>query len=441
LLFMIVKRVGEIDLHPDKVSNLEMGYIFEELIRRFSELSNETAGEHFTPREVIRLMVNLLFVNDREILTKEGIVRTLYDPASGTGGMLSISEEYLRELNPDVRLEVFGQEVNPESYAICKSDMLIKGQNASNIKFGNSFTNDGLVGETFDYMLSNPPFGVEWKKVQKQIDDEREKRGFAGRFGAGLPRINDGSFLFLQHMISKMKPANGGSRIGIVFNGSPLFTGGAGSGESDIRKWIIENDMLEAIVAMPDQLFYNTGIFTYIWIVTNRKAKERKGKIQLVNAVSFYNKMSRSLGNKRNEIGEGHIETITRMYGDFKENEFSRIYDNSEFGYWQITVERPLRDERGNIVKDGKGKPKPDANLRDNERVPLKEDIKTYFEREVLPHVPDAWIDESKTKKGYEINFTKFFYKYKPLRRLSEIRADILALEKETEGLLKKAIE
>jgi type I restriction enzyme M protein len=235
-------------------------------------------------------MVNLLFVNDREILTKEGIVRTLYDPASGTGGMLSISEEYLRELNPDARLEVFGQEVNPESYAICKSDMLIKGQNASNIKFGNSFTNDGLVGETFDYMLSNPPFGVEWKKVQKQIEDEREKRGFAGRFGAGLPRINDGSFLFLQHMISKMKPANGGSRIGIVFNGSPLFTGGTGSGESDIRKWIIENDMLEAIVAMPDQLFYNTGIFTYIWIVTNRKARERKGKIQLVNAVSFYNK-------------------------------------------------------------------------------------------------------------------------------------------------------
>ncbi|MFZ3169962.1 MAG: class I SAM-dependent DNA methyltransferase [Candidatus Methanoperedens sp.] len=441
LLYMIVKRFGEIDLHPNKVSNLEMGYIFEELIRRFSELSNETAGEHFTPREVIRLMVNLLFVNDKEILTKEGIVRTLYDPTSGTGGMLSISEEYVRELNPDARLEVFGQEVNPESYAICKSDMLIKGQNASNIKFGNSFTNDGLENETFDYMLSNPPFGVEWKKVQKQVEDEHEKRGFGGRFGAGLPRISDGSFLFLQHMISKMKPANGGSRIGIVFNGSPLFTGGAGSGESDIRKWIIENDMLEAIVAMPDQLFYNTGIFTYIWIVTNRKAKERKGKIQLVNAVSFYNKMSRSLGNKRNEIGEGHIETITRMYGDFKENEFSRIYDNSEFGYWQITVERPLRDENGNIVKDGKGKPKPDANLRDNERVPLKEDIQTYFEREVLPHVPDAWIDNSKTKKGYEINFTKFFYKYKPLRRLSEIRADILALEKETEGLLRKAIE
>ncbi|SNQ60362.1 Type I restriction-modification system, DNA-methyltransferase subunit M (fragment) [Candidatus Methanoperedens nitroreducens] len=441
LLYMIVKRFGEVDLHPDKVSNLEMGYIFEELIRRFSELSNETAGEHFTPREVIRLMVNLLFVNDREILTKQGIVRTLYDPASGTGGMLSIAEEYLREFNPDARLEVFGQEVNPESYAICKSDMLIKGQNASNIKFGNSFTNDGLENEKFDYMLSNPPFGVEWKKVEKQVKDEHEKRGFAGRFGAGLPRISDGSFLFLQHMISKMKPANGGSRIGIVFNGSPLFTGGAGSGESEIRKWIVENDMLEAIIAMPEQLFYNTGIFTYIWIVTNRKARARKGKIQLINAIGFYNKMSRSLGNKRNEIGEGHIETITKTYGDFKENEFSKIFDNEDFGYWQITVERPLKDESGSIMKDSKGKLKPDADLRDSERVPLKEDIKTYFKREVLPHVPDAWIDESKTKKGYEINFTKYFYKYKPLRSLAEIRADILALEKETDGLLRKAIE
>jgi len=440
LLFMIVKRFSEIDLHPNKVSNLEMGYIFEELIRRFSELSNETAGEHFTPREVIRLLVNLLFLNDREILTKQGIVRTLYDPTGGTGGMLSVSEEYMRELNPDARLEVFGQEVNPESYAICKSDMLIKGQNASNIKFGNSFTNDGLIGETFDYGISNPPMGVEWKKVEKQIKDEHEKRGFAGRFGAGLPRINDGSFLFLQHLISKMKPANGGSRIGIILNGSPLFTGGAGSGESEIRKWIIENDMLEAIIALPDQLFYNTGIFTYIWIVTNRKPKERKGKVQLVNAVSFYNKMTKSLGNKRNEIGEGNIETITKIYGDFNENEFSKIFDNEDFGYWQITVERPLRDESGNIVKDGKGKPKPDANLRDTERVPLKEDIKTYFEKEVLPHVPDAWIDNTKTKKGYEINFTKYFYKYKPLRRLAEIKADILALEQETEGLLKEAI-
>jgi len=440
LLFMIVKRFGEIPLHPDRVSNLEMGYIFEELIRRFSELSNETAGEHFTPREVIRLLVNLLFLNDREILTKQGIVRTLYDPTGGTGGMLSVSEEYMRELNPDARLEVFGQEVNPESYAICKSDMLIKGQNASNIKFGNSFTNDGLIGETFDYGISNPPMGVEWKKVEKQIKDEHEKKGFAGRFGAGLPRINDGSFLFLQHLISKMKPANGGSRIGIILNGSPLFTGGAGSGESEIRKWIIENDMLEAIIALPDQLFYNTGIFTYIWIVTNRKPKERKGKIQLVNAISFYNKMTKSLGNKRNEIGESHIETITKIYGDFKENEFSKIFDNEDFGFWQIIVERPLRDENGNIIKDNKGKPKSDANLRDGEIVPLKEDIQTYFEREVLPYVPDAWIDNSKTKKGYEINFTKYFYKYKPLRSLAEIRADILALEKETDGLLKEAI-
>lgn len=282
LLFLVVKRFQEIDLN--NMTSIEMGYVFEELIRRFSEASNETAGEHFTPREVIRLMVNLLFLNDREMLTRKGIVKTLYDPACGTGGMLSISEEYLQELNPGARLEVFGQEINPESYAICKSDMLIKGQNPANIKFGNTFTVDALEYEKFDYMLSNPPFGVEWRKAEKIIRGEHEKKGFAGRFGAGLPRINDGSFLFLQHMISKMKPSNGGSRIGIVFNGSPLFTGSAGSGESDIRKWIIENDMLEAVIALPDQLFYNTGISTYVWIATNRKTPERKGKIQLIDA-------------------------------------------------------------------------------------------------------------------------------------------------------------
>lgn len=304
LLFLIVKKFADIDLHPDAVDSMEMGYVFEELIRKFSELSNETAGEHFTPREVIRLMVNLLFLNDRVILTQEGIVTTIYDPACGTGGMLSLAEEYIKELNPHAsKPVVFGQEINPESYAICKSDMLIKGQDISNIKFGNTFTTDGLAHETFDYMLSNPPFGVEWKKVQSYVKNEYEKKGFDGRFGAGLPRISDGSFLFLQHMISKMKRDNGGSRIAIVFNGSPLFSGSAGSGESDIRKWIIENDMLEAITALPDQLFYNTGIYTYIWIVTNYKAPERKGKIQLINAIHYYRKMSRSLGNKRNEIG------------------------------------------------------------------------------------------------------------------------------------------
>jgi type I restriction enzyme M protein len=280
LLYLVIKKFDEAGEMFKEVDTMEMGYIFEELIRKFAELSNETAGEHFTPREVIRLMVNLLFVNDRDILRKKGIVKTLYDPACGTGGMLSVAEEYLNELNRDAKLEVFGQEINPESYAICKSDMLIKGQNPSNIKFGNSFTQDGLENETFDYMLSNPPFGVEWKKAEKYIKDEYANKGFGGRFGAGLPAISDGSLLFLQHMISKMKRSAGGSRIAIVFNGSPLFSGGAGSGPSDIRKWIIENDMLEAIIALPDQLFYNTGISTYIWIVTDRKSKERKGKVQ-----------------------------------------------------------------------------------------------------------------------------------------------------------------
>jgi type I restriction enzyme M protein len=438
LLFQVINKFSEIDLHPDKVSNIEMGSIYEELIRKFAELSNETAGEHFTPREVIRLMVNLLFLNDRDALRKKGIIRTLYDPAAGTGGMLSVSEEYLHELNPDSELKVFGQELNPESYAICKSDMLIKGQDSANIKFGNSFSQDGLPNMKFDYMLSNPPFGVEWKKVQKFIEDESEEQGFGGRFGAGLPRINDGSFLFLQHMISKMKsPKEEGSRIAIVFNGSPLFTGSAGSGESNIRKWIIENDMLEAIIAMPDQLFYNTGISTYIWIVTNRKAKERKKKIQLVNAISFFQKVPRSLGNKRNEISPDQIEKITKIYGSFKEGEFCKIFNNDYFGYSRVTVERPLLGEDGKPIKDKKGNAKTDSDKRDYENIPLTESIKEYFKREVLPHVPNSFIDESKTKIGYEINFTKYFYKYRPLRSLEQIRSDILNLEKETEGLLK----
>ena len=450
LLYLVIKRFAEAGTMFKNVTTLEMGYIFEELIRKFAELSNETAGEHFTPREVIRLMVNLLFVNDKDILRKKGIVKTLYDPACGTGGMLSIAEEYLNELNPDAKLEVFGQELNPESYAICKSDMLIKGQNPGNIKFGNSFTQDGLEDETFDYMLSNPPFGVEWKKGEKHIKDEYASKGFAGRFGAGLPAISDGSFLFLQHMISKMKRSKGGSRIGIVFNGSPLFSGGAGSGTSDIRKWIIENDMLEAIIAMPDQLFYNTGISTYVWIVTDRKEKERKGKVQLINATGsdkedkdnpFYSKMLRSLGNKRKEIHEQAIKRITEIYGDGKETAYCKIFDNEDFGYSRITVERPKRNEKGKIELDKKGNPLPDADLRDFENVPLKEDVEKYFKREVLPHLPDAWIDHSKTKIGYEINFTKYFYQYKPLRSLEDIKKDILALEKETEGMIKEVIK
>ncbi len=422
LLFQIVKEFAAIDL--SEMDTMEMGYVFEELIRRFAELSNETAGEHFTPREVIKLMVNMLFVSDREILTTEGIVKTLYDPACGTGGMLSVAETYLRELNPKAKLEVFGQEINPESYAICKSDMLIKGQNPENIKFGNTFTSDGFQDEKFDYMLSNPPFGVDWKKAQKAIKKEHETKGFAGRFGAGLPRINDGSFLFLQHMLSKMKEETG-SRIGIVFNGSPLFTGQAGSGESNIRKWIIENDWLEAIIALPDQLFYNTGISTYIWILTNKKSPERKGKIQLINATGvkdeelveagklpfnrFWKKMTRSLGNKRKEISENGEERgigfITKIYGDFQENEFCKIYPNEFFGYWRVTVERPLRDERGNIVRDRKGKPKPDTSLRDYENIPflrkneegklVPQTIEEYFEREVKPHVPDEAVPQT----------------------------------------------
>ncbi|WP_290798213.1 type I restriction-modification system subunit M [Flavihumibacter sp. UBA7668] len=440
LLFAVTKRFQEIDLSPARIDNMSMGYVFEELIRKFAEISNETAGEHFTPREVIRLMVNLLFINDRKILSKAGIVKTLYDCASGTGGMLSVAEEYVQQLNPDARLELFGQELNAESYAICKSEMLIKGQKPDNIKNGNSFTEDKLPDNKFHYMLANPPFGVEWKKAEKAIRDEYDKKGFAGRFGAGLPRISDGSLLFLQHLISKMDHSGDGSRIGIVFNGSPLFSGGAGSGESEIRRWIIESDMLEAIVALPDQLFYNTGISTYIWIVTNKKEKKWKGKVQLVNATSFYRKMTRSLGNKRNEIAIDHINEITKIYGDFSEGEYCKIFDNEDFGYYRLTVERPLL-EGGKPVKDKKGKIKADADLRDNENVPLKEDIMEYFNREVLPHVPDAWIDAEKTKVGYEINFTRYFYQFKDLRSLEEIRKDILNLEKETDGLIHQILD
>jgi type I restriction enzyme M protein len=344
LLYLVVSQFAEIDLHPNAVSNVEMGYLYEELVRKFSELSNETAGEHFTPREVIRLMVDLLFVEDDEVLRKPGIVKTLFDPACGTGGMLSVAEDYLRELNPEARLEVFGQELNEETYAVCRSDMMLKGQDASHIVQGNSFDDDGHRDRTFDYMLANPPFGVEWKSVQQFVVDEREKLGFNGRFGAGLPPINDGSFLFLQHMISKMKPAEeGGSRLAIVFNGSPLFTGAAGSGPSEIRRWIIEKDWLEAVVALPDQLFYNTGISTYFWVVTNRKSPERRSTVQLVDARELWVKMRKSLGEKRKAISPEQIEEITRLYGAFEENERVKIFRNDQFGYQRITVERPLR--------------------------------------------------------------------------------------------------
>jgi len=534
-LFLLVSKFCEMDLHPDRVSNIEMGYIFEELIRRFNEASNEEAGDHFTPREVIRLMVNLLFLPDSAILTTKGIVKTLCDPACGTGGMLSVAEEYLRELNPDARLTVFGQDYNSQAYAICGSDMLIKGHDIDNIRFGDSFTSDHLAGKHFDYLLANPPFGVKWEAQQDFIEREHEEKGFGGRFGPGLPRINDGSLLFLLHMIEKMKdPKEGGTRLAIVFNGSPLFTGSAGSGESEIRRWIIEHDWLEGVVALPDQLFYNTGIYTYLWIVTNRKAKQRRGKVQLVNAAGFFKKMKRSLGNKRHEICEPQRDEITRLYGEFKEGEHVRIFANEDFGYRRITVERPLRlsfgatperlaaleadaafqalaaskkrkdkkaaeaeiaagrqrqqailqtlaplaakglvrnreafadkvkaafkraghevvaasllgkilmalaerDESADVCLDAKGNVEPDPGLRDYENVPLKEDVAAYLAREVLPHVPDAWVDESKTKVGYEIGLNRYFYTYTAPRPLAEIEGELKQIEQEIADML-----
>lgn len=514
LLYLVVSRFAQADLHPDRVSNLQMGYIFEELIRRFSEQSNETAGEHFTPREVIRLMVNLLFLEDSEVLTKKGTIRKLYDPACGTGGMLSIAEEYLRELNPNAHFEVYGQELNDESYATCKSDMMIKGQNAKNIHPGNSFTEDGLPDEHFDYMLSNPPFGVEWKKVAPTIQDEARYLGDNGRFGAGLPRVSDGSLLFVQHMISKFNQNGDVSRLAVVLNGSPLFTGGADSGESNIRRWIIESDYLEAIVALPTDMFYNTGIATYIWIITNQKTPQRQGKIQLINATDFHVPMSKSLGSKRKQISDEQTAAVTRLFGDFADVEDRvKILANADFGYRRLTVERLLklnfqasddriailkaakgfarwpeeqqqsiltalatldgnrlyknrddflfalaatrvnltaaqrklvveslseRDETADVITNRKGEPEPDPELRDYENVPLREDIDAYFEREVRPHIPDAWIDRSKTKVGYEIPFNRHFYQYIPPRPLEEIDADIDRVSAEIMQLLQE---
>ena len=435
LLYMVTEKFANIDLHPNVVSNAEMGVVFEELIRKFAELSNETAGEHFTPREVIRLMVNLLFIEDDQALTKPGVVRSLYDPTAGTGGMLSVADEHLSSLNPEARLVMYGQELNPESYAICKADMLIKGQDIANIIFGNTLSADGLQGMHFDYMLSNPPFGVEWKKIEATIRKEAEQQGYDGRFGPGLPRVSDGSLLFLLHLIAKMRPAvDGGSRFGIVLNGSPLFTGGAGSGESEIRRYVLENDLVEAIIGLPTDMFYNTGISTYIWIVSNRKPAARKGKVQLIDASSFWQKMRKSLGSKRKELSPAHIEDITRLFGEFKEATrdgvpISRIFTNEAFGYHTITVERPERDAAGKVVLGikgkGKGKPAADSSLRDTENVPLSENIDAYFKREVLPHAPDAWIDVEKTKVGYEIPFNRHFYVYKPPRPLAEIDAEL----------------
>lgn len=478
LLFLVTEKFAGIDLHPNKVPNSQMGLVFEELIRKFAEASNETAGDHFTPREVINLMVNLIFVEDDAALSKPGVVRTIYDPTAGTGGMLSVAEEHLAELNPGARLTISGQELNPESYAICKADMLIKGQNVSNIAFGNTLSEDGHPGKTFDFMLANPPFGVEWKKVEKEVRREHEQQGFNGRFGPGLPRVSDGSMLFLLHMLAKMRPAaEGGCRFGIVLNGSPMFTGGAGSGESEIRRYVLENDLVEAIIALPSDMFFNTGIATYVWIVSNRKPVGRKGLVQLIDGSGFWRKMRKSLGSKRKELGEEHIRQITELFGraepaeiatlldaegkevareivwagekapeaphggKVKRAPLSRIFPNNAFGYRTITVERPLRDEAGKIVLSergkNKGKPQADSALRDTENVPVAEDVDAYFKREVLPHAPDAWIDESKTKIGYEVPFNRQFYVFEAPRQLEEIDADL----KRVTDRIKKMIE
>ena len=443
ILYIVIKEFTSTraNLHPDVISNLEMGYIFEEIIRRFSESHNEDAGQHYTPREVIRLMVNILFYDDSSTLSGKNIARTIYDPACGTGGMLSVAEEYLHELNSATELMSFGQELNDQTFAICKADMLIKGNNADFIKDGNTLSDDQFEGQKFDYIISNPPFGREWKNEKRVVEDEA-KRGFAGRFGAGLPAASDGQMLFLMTAISKMKePRDGGSRIAIIHNGSPLFTGDAGSGPSDIRKYILESDLLEAIVALPNDIFYNTGIATYIWVLSNKKAgTKREGKVQLINANGLYEKRRKALGNKRNDIPEGAITEITQVYGDFRETEISKIFNNEDFGYTKITVERPLRGEDGELLLKN-GKKQPDASLRDTENVPLTENIQNYFEREVLPFAPDAWIDEKKSKVGYEIPFTRYFYKYEAPQPSAEIMAEILELEKELEGSLQEVFD
>ncbi|MBN2702966.1 MAG: SAM-dependent DNA methyltransferase [Pontiellaceae bacterium] len=525
LLYIVANKFAGIDLSPDTVPNYEMGLIFEELIRRFAESSNETAGEHFTPRDIVRLTTSLVFAGDDDVLTKAGIVRSIYDPTAGTGGFLSAGMEYLHELNPQARLVGFGQELNPESYAICKGDMLVKAQDVRNIKQGNTLSDDKLYSDTFDYMLSNPPFGVDWKKIEKVVKDEQKIKGYAGRFGPGTPRVSDGSLLFLLHLISKMRdPKEGGSRIGIILNGSPLFTGGAGSGESEIRRYILERDLLDAIIALPTDMFYNTGIATYIWVLSNHKPAERKGKVQLINASDMHEPMRKSLGSKRRAISEAQIEEIVRLYGSNEASKTCKIFDTADFGYRRITVERPLQlaiyphaadrlealqadkawekldvelqtailsaletldaeylsrdvflkrlnkalrasdckltaancklllkhlgehNDEAEVCTDKKGNPEPNPDLRDNENVPLSEDIHAYFEREVLPHVAGAWIDESKKDEkdggvgivGYEIPFNRHFYEYVPPRPLEAIDADLDAVTTEIMELLQE---
>ena len=509
LLYLVAQKFAEIDLHPNVVSNRGMGIVFEHLIRKFAESANDTAGDFFTPRDIVRLAPTLVFSGDQDVLAEEGVVRTVYDCAAGTGGFLSTAIEQVEEWNSSATLIPYAQELNPETYAIAVADQLIKGYDTKNIKLGNTLSNDLLYNEKFDYCLANPPFGVKWEKVQKQVQEERKNLGYSGRFGAGLPRVGDGSLLFLMHLLSKRKPIEqGGTRIGIILSGSPLFNGGAGSGESEIRRWILEEDLLEAIVALPTDLFYNTGIGTYVWILSNHKEPERKGKVQLIDASNVYTSMKKSLGSKRKMLSEEQISVIARLHEAFEAQQLSKIFSTTDFGYRRITVERPLRlcfkvnkenletyintkgstnaddfaalidkgtfdnlsdfltaakvkklnkashkavlacfgekDSTAQPVMDFDGRPMADTDLREYENVPLWQDIREYFNKEVLPHVPDAWIDESKKDEkdghigivGYEINFNRYFYQYQPPRKLVEIDADLKAVEAEIEALL-----
>lgn len=443
LLFTVLQEFGteKADMHPSRVSDIEMGYIFEELIRKFSESYNEEAGQHYTPREVIELMVHILLNFDNAMLSSKQ-ARTIYDPACGTGGMLSIASEYIKKHNSSAAFLCFGQEINPETYAIAKADMLIKGENDSLIRSGNTLSDDQFPKQTFNYIISNPPFGREWKKEKASVEKEAKlTRENGGRFFMGLPAIGDSQMLFLSNAVAKMKPVEeGGSRVAIVHNGSPLFTGDAGSGPSDIRKYLLENDLLEAIIALPNDIFYNTGIATYIWVLSNNKEKRRMGKVQLINANGLYEKRRKSLGNKRNDIPQTAIDEIAKIYGDFRENKLSKIFKNEDFGYRKVVVERPLRDESGKPILK-KGKVQTDPKLRDTENIPLSEDVAEYMKREVLPYAPDAWIDESKTKIGYEIPFTRYFYEYTPPVPSEEIKREILQIESELKGSIERIFE
>ncbi len=436
ILYRTIEAFNEkkANLHPNEVSNIEMGYIFEEIIRKFSESHNEEAGQHYTPREVIELMVNIVFEDEKD-LADSSKIKTVYDGACGTGGILSAAMEYASSLNSSSRMLVYGQELNEQTYAICKADMLIKGQDANNIRHGNTLSGDMFPTDKFDYIMMNPPFGREWKNEKTAVEKEA-KEGVNGRFPAGTPAISDSQLLFLQNAVSKMKPD--GSKVAIIHNGSALFKGDAGSGESEIRRYVIENDLLDCIIQLPNDLFYNTGIATYIWILSNKKPSHRKGKVQLINASTYYKKMRRNLGNKRNEMTKEHIDEITKIYGDFVENKKSKIFENEFFGYRKVTILQPELDERGDIITNKKGEPVANKELTESEQIPLIENVEDYMKKEIYKYAPNAWIDESKTKMGYEISFTKYFYEYKEPRKTEDIMKEILELDLKLDGVLKE---